>query len=112
MHELSVARGMMDAALENAAANNAERILRITVVVGRMTGVSPDSLRFAFDALKPGTPAEGAELDIEESPAVAHCAACGTSFEAGQYDFVCRECGAPVRPRGGEELYVRELEVE
>lgn len=103
---------MMTVALENAAANSAKKILRIELVVGKMSGVSPDALRFAFDALKEDTIASGAALVIEETAAEARCGACGTNFEAGQYDFHCPSCGAPVFPRGGDELYVKELEIE
>ena len=112
MHELSVAESMVTVALENAAANHAKRIVRIGLVVGNMSGVSLDALRFAFDAVKADTIADGAELVIEETAAEAHCGACGTSFQAGQYDFRCPSCGAPVVPTGGDELYVKELEIE
>ncbi len=112
MHELSVAQSMMAVALENAAANNAKKILRIELVVGNMSGVSVDALRFAFDAVKADTIAGNAALVIQETAAAAHCAACGANFEAGQYDFFCPACGAPVLPKGGDELYVKELEIE
>ena len=103
---------MMALALENAAANNAKKILRIELVVGTMSGVSVDALRFAFDAVKADTIAGNAELVIRETAANANCTACGTNFEAGQYDFCCPNCGAPVFPKGGDELYVKELEIE
>ncbi len=112
MHELSVAQSMMTVALDNAAANNAKKIIRIGLVVGKMSGVSVDALRFAFDAVKADTIASGAELVIEETAADARCGACGNGFEAGQYDFQCPSCGAPVFPKGGDELYVKELEIE
>ncbi len=103
---------MMSVALENAAANNAKKILRIALVVGKLSGVSVDALRFAFDAVKADTIANGAALVIEETAADARCGACGNGFEAGQYDFLCPACGAPVFPTGGNELYVKELEIE
>lgn len=103
---------MMTVALENAAANNARKIMRIALVVGKMSGVSVDALRFAFDAVKADTIASGAELVIEETAADARCGACEKNFEAGQYDFFCPACGAPVFPKGGDELYVKELEIE
>lgn len=112
MHELAVAQSMMTVALENAAANNAKKIIRIGLVVGKMSGVSVDALRFAFDAVKADTIASGAELAIEETSADARCGACEKSFEAGQYNFFCPACGAPVFPKGGDELYVKELEIE
>jgi len=112
MHELSVAQSMMELVLEKAALNRAERVKRIDVTVGNLSGVVADSLLFCFDAIKAGTIAGGAELAIEEVSATAHCPACGADFTVGPYEFFCGKCGGPITPVGGDELFVRSIEVE
>jgi hydrogenase nickel incorporation protein HypA/HybF len=112
MHELAVAQSMMELVLEKAAHNGASQIKRIDLIVGNLSGVVPDALLFAFDALKNGTIAAGAELAVEETKAMAHCNACGADFEAGQYDFFCQKCGEPVTLKGGDELFVKSIEIE
>jgi hydrogenase nickel incorporation protein HypA/HybF len=112
MHEMSIALSMMDLVSENARMNNAKKISRINVVVGNRSGVSADSLRFCFDALKEDTIAGSAELVIEETTATARCTACISDVELGQYDFACPVCGGPVAAKGGEELSVRSIEIE
>jgi Zn finger protein HypA/HybF involved in hydrogenase expression len=62
--------GLMQTALE-AACNEARRVgaiyvRRLVLRVGADAGVMPTALRFAFEALSPGTLAEGAKLDVEE----------------------------------------------
>jgi hydrogenase nickel incorporation protein HypA/HybF len=112
MHELSVAQSMMSVALENAAANNAVKISRIELVVGGLSGVTPDSLLFCFQALREGTIAENAELVITVTAAIAHCAVCNSDFEVGMYDFFCPRCQNPVIPKGGDELFVKDIDIE
>lgn len=64
MHELSLMNNLLTDAI--AAANGAP-LRALKVRVGPLSGVVIESLQFAFDALTPGTPAEGARLDIEET---------------------------------------------
>ena len=49
----------LDIASRHAAAAGASRIARLTMRVGRLSGASPDALRFAFEVLSAGTAAEG-----------------------------------------------------
>jgi hydrogenase nickel incorporation protein HypA/HybF len=55
-----------------AAAGGAP-VCALRVRVGPLSGVVVEALRFAFEALSPGTPAEGARLDIEETAPAFHC---------------------------------------
>lgn len=112
MHELSIAESMMNVVLESAGANNASKVTRITIVVGNLSGVIPDSLLFCFDAVKNGTIANGAELVIEESYAKSHCHNCKNDFTVGRYDFACPNCGEIIFPLGGNDLYIKDIEVE
>ncbi len=112
MHELSVAQSMMSVVLENAVANNAQKINRIELVVGGLSGVAPDSLLFYFHALREGTIAKDAELVVTQVPATAHCVTCNADSSVGQYDFFCPVCNSPLTPRGGDELFVKDIEIE
>ena len=42
------------------------RVHRLTLVIGRLSGVMPDALRFCFDICSEGTVLEGATLEIIE----------------------------------------------
>ena len=108
MHELGIARQVVAAAL----ARSAVRPVRVVhLVVGRLAGVSADSVRFGFAHAAAGTPLEGAELRVREEPALAECRACGARFEAEDLVPTCR-CGSlDVAVTGGQDVLVESLEV-
>ncbi|HWR39815.1 MAG TPA: hydrogenase maturation nickel metallochaperone HypA [Patescibacteria group bacterium] len=113
MHELSIAQGILDIALKTAAEHQAVRVGRITVTVGEMTGLVPDSLRQGFEVLAAGTLAAGAELVIDRIPLAASCRECGREFLVENRHFYCPECGsAGVELVAGRELRVEHMEVE
>jgi hydrogenase nickel incorporation protein HypA/HybF len=113
MHEMAIAQGVLDIALDNAAQHDAKKIIRIKLLVGEMTQVEPDSLRFCFEALAEGTLAAGAELEIAAVPLVGRCRDCGTEFGIERFRFFCPACSsAGVEILTGRELKVEHLEVE
>ncbi len=106
----------MQTALDLAAAHlraaGARRIHRLRLRVGELSGVVPEALRFAFEALSAGGPAEGAVLEIERVAAVHQCAACGAEFTPRDELPECPRCGGwGGRPRSGLELELTSLEI-
>ena len=76
MHELSIMQSALSLALNQAQQAGAARVHMIRLRIGALSGVVPDALEFAFEALTPGTMAEGARLAVEHVPARFWCAAC------------------------------------
>jgi hydrogenase nickel incorporation protein HypA/HybF len=108
MHELGIMESAVAAALAKARERGAGRIHRIVLRIGALSGVEPDSLQFAFGPTTLGTPAEGADLDIEVVPARARCSSCGIDFEAADGSiFSCPQCDS----LSGELLQGREIEL-
>jgi hydrogenase nickel incorporation protein HypA/HybF len=107
MHELSIMQGALNQALFEARQSGARRIHEIHLRIGVLSGVVPDALQFAFEAIAAGTPAEGAALTIENVPARFWCAACEREFEAANFFAECPGCHAC----GGELRAGRELEL-
>jgi hydrogenase nickel incorporation protein HypA/HybF len=106
----------MQAALGIAAGHacrrGATRIHRLTLRVGRLAGIEPVALVFAFDALAAGTPAEGACLEVETVPTVCYCRGCAAKFEPADFIYACQCCGVlSTDIRGGQELELASLEV-
>ncbi|MDP2210838.1 MAG: hydrogenase maturation nickel metallochaperone HypA [Candidatus Aquicultor sp.] len=114
MHELGLTQSILEIALDNAAKNEASRVLKVKVVAGDLTGAIDESLRFYFDYLARGTAAEGAELAIDHPPAIIKCAACGgESRVAAEQVFACPKCDAlTVELLSGREFYVDSIEIE
>jgi hydrogenase nickel incorporation protein HypA/HybF len=113
MHEFSIMQSALDQALGEARKAGAARVHQIRLRIGVLSGVAPDALRFAFEALTPGTCAEGAVLAIEEVPARFWCAACGREFVSGNLYAECPDCGVPSGElRAGRELELCSMEVD
>lgn len=109
MHELSIAEAVLAIVAEHAGGRAVERV---HVRVGHLRQVSPPALEFAFRLLAAGTPVDGAELVLEEVPAVLRCRRCGSHTTAAGFPLRCVACG-DLHPDvvAGEELCVESLEV-
>jgi hydrogenase nickel incorporation protein HypA/HybF len=109
LHELSISRGIVDIC-EQYAGNR--RVLSVTLELGALSGVVPEALEFCFEASTKGTLLEGARLDIERIAAIGFCRECGRDFPLEAYFDPCPECSAHLEIRNGEEMRVKDLEVE
>jgi len=113
MHEFSIMESALATAAQKTRAVGATQIHRLKLRVGQLSGVVPEALRFAFDALKTGSPvAAAAELEIEEVPAVGWCADCATEFAAADLQYECPRCHRPTGElRRGKEMELAALEI-
>jgi hydrogenase nickel incorporation protein HypA/HybF len=112
MHEVGLIESALELAEEQALLRGARRIHRITLRLGKLAGVEPEALAFAFDVVTAGTMADGATLGIESVPIVCFCAACRAEFAPADFVFACPRCGAPSGDvRAGRELELVSLEV-
>ena len=78
MHELAITESLVGAVVEHVGA---AKVLRVQLVIGRLSGVVPDAVRFCFDVCAQGTSLSGAQLDIVEAPGRAQCRDCQASVE-------------------------------
>jgi hydrogenase nickel incorporation protein HypA/HybF len=112
VHEAGVMQTALDQAVERMASVQATRIHRLTFRIGAMSGVAAEALEFAFAALTPDTPAEGASLAIEMVPTVCFCGPCGREFRPRGIIFACPACGEwSSEERSGRELELVSVEV-
>ena len=108
MHELAIAQEIVELACERCPDG---RIARIVVAVGKLSTVLPDALRFCFDEVTRETAAEGARLEIVETPGRARCRACGAGVELERPFGRCVCRSTDLEWLSGEELEVRDVEV-
>lgn len=113
MHEMSIAEGIVDIALDTAKENHGQKVKSIQVQIGRLSGVEPDALHFCFDAVTKGTIAEGARLDIEVVPIKGQCLECNHEFSVENYLFRCPQCESTVvHVSSGRELRVLSIDID
>ena len=112
MHELSIMQSALSLALDQARQAGAGRVHIIRLRIGALSGVAPDALEFAFEALTPGTMAQGAELAIEHVPARFWCATCTREFQSDDMFAECPDChSVSGELRAGREMEVASLEI-
>jgi hydrogenase nickel incorporation protein HypA/HybF len=113
MHELSLAGGVLRLVEQAAEREGFVRVQRLVLEAGALSGVEVRALRFALDAVSPGTCLAGCSIEIEEPPGQAWCLGCSRSVPLAARGDACPHCGGyQLQPTGGTELRVRELIVE
>ena len=113
MHEFSLMMGVLDAVDISAKENKATKVVEIRLIIGEMAEVHNEAMDFAFEALAPGTIAEGARLEITKIPPKSRCLACGFEFEHDRYHFACPKCDAlATELLAGREMYIESMEIE
>lgn len=113
MHEMALAEGILDIALDYAEKNEAKKISKISLLLGEMAGVETEALEFSFASLVKGTIAEEAELLLHRVPLVGRCQKCGRKMHIEHYNFICPACKQGVLEIvSGREMQVEYLEVD
>ncbi len=113
MHEASIALGLIDIISDECRKGGYNRVVSVRVRIGRASGVMPDALIFAFDAIKGDSVADGAILSIEEVPVGGLCSDCDGSFDVEEeYVFSCPLCGGTsFQITAGREMDIVDMEV-
>lgn len=110
MHELSITQNIVAIASEYA---RGFPVRRVTLEIGCLAAVLPDSIRFCFDVCCQGTVLEGSTLEIREIPGLGKCRQCGAEFSLDQPWGICARCdSSDLEISQGTELRIKELEVE
>lgn len=113
MHEASLAGSVLQLIEQAALRERFARVVYLRLAVGQLAGIEPRALRFALEALTPGTLLEGARVDIEEPPGEAWCMACSRTVQIVQRGDACAHCGDyRLRLTGGTELRVIDMQVQ
>ena len=109
MHELGISRNIV--AIVGEAAKG-RRVRRVTLEIGKLSGVMRDAVEFCFDVVAQGTPAAGAVLEIREIEARARCAECAAEFALPDFLAAC-VCGSRrLALLAGEELNIKSVDLE
>ena len=110
MHELSLSSAIVGTVVKHA---EGRRVSVVSLRVGRLRQVVPDTLAFYFDFVAKGTVCEGAKLEQELLEARLRCDACAHEWSIEIPAFRCPMCGgAEVEISSGNEFEVESIEVE
>ena len=93
MHEMSLAEGMLQIVVDTARRNDASKVSVVWLEIGTLAPIERDALRFCFDVVARGGMAEGARLEIIDTPGVAWCMRCGDRVSIAAIGDACPRCG-------------------
>jgi hydrogenase nickel incorporation protein HypA/HybF len=112
MHELSVARDLVDLVSQELAGRGPVRVVSVRLRLGALSGVVAQALRFAYEGATAGTALEGSMLNIEDVTVAVFCARCAAERDLTDIALVCPVCRelTPVVTRG-KELEVTSVEI-
>lgn len=115
MHEMSLVQGLFDQLKELARQNNVNKVLRVTMEIGPLSGVVIDSFQFGFDALSEDDPMfTEAVLEIEIPLVTYRCPSCSHEITtSAERPEKCEQCQEPILiPSGGDDLILKQVEME
>jgi hydrogenase nickel insertion protein HypA len=112
MHELVFAEEILDTVLSAAQQHGAGRVKRVTLHVGRFSGIDASSLLFCLESIASDTPMENAVIDVEEITAPSVCLQCGSTEQDDTTPGICPNCGAPLDWELQSELRIQEIELD
>jgi hydrogenase nickel incorporation protein HypA/HybF len=121
VHEFSVTSQIVQSVLAEAEKRGAKKVTEVDLIVGKLTFLGLEQVRFAFEALTKDTILEGAKLVIEEQEGVVKCRNCG--YEGGfKYEddplyhvpvptLKCPQCGNVVSIAAGKECTIKSIKM-
>jgi hydrogenase nickel incorporation protein HypA/HybF len=110
MHELSLSSAIVNTVVKHAAER---RVSVVSLRVGQLRQVVPDTLEFYFGFVARGTVCDGARLEQEVIEARLRCNACVKEWPIDFPAFRGPTCGgSDVEVASGNEFEVESIEVE
>lgn len=112
MHELGIARNILDIVQQSVPEEQSAAVKRIRIRIGQLSGIVPDSLEFCFSALLSETPMRQADLVMEKTPAISLCNDCHHQFMVENFTFLCPACDSVnLETVSGNELEIVDIEL-
>jgi len=115
MHEISLVQGLLDQLHSIARENNTSRVLKVTMLIGPLSGVVVESFEFGFDILsRQDDLVRNAKLKIIIPEVTYRCSNCG--HEETTSDARPEQCAACkdrlLIAEKGDDLILQQVEME
>jgi hydrogenase nickel incorporation protein HypA/HybF len=121
MHEFSMTTQIVNYTLEEAKKHNAKRVNEVHLLIGKLTFLGLEQVKFAYNLLVKNTILEGSKLHIEEKDGVVQCINCGYTGDLKYKDdpvyhvpsptFTCPKCEGVVNIVGGKECTIKSIKL-
>lgn len=91
-----------------------QKVNSLTLQYGKLSGINPKSIVFAFDVLSNDSVANGSKLILREIPPRIRCEKCHSECIVKNNLMKCQKCGSKdvILVGGMEELKLLEMDVD
>lgn len=112
MHEMSLVASLHEIIDHTANETPFTRVQRIFITLGSLSCVDTETLRWCITTTAAGTRLEGADIIIEQEPAIAECTHCQSHYEPDTLTTPCPHCGHQAqRLLCGRDMRISALDV-
>lgn len=115
MHELPVIQSLFEICMRHAQANNASKVISVTLKIGEASDLQDEWMQRYFDYLCKDTIIEGARLIINRVPLMVRCKECSDEFHVDlrkAQQVLCPNCdGTKFEYISGRKYSVDSIEI-
>ena len=121
MHELSRTSQIVEAVLNEAERQHAEKVVEVEVEIGDLTFLGLEQVRFAYKILTDETIAKNSKLTIKRVRGRGTCGSCRYEGPLSYLDdpqfhmmvptFNCPRCGNPMSITAGRECIIKRIRI-
>ena len=113
MHEMSLCESILEIIEQQSQQQHYQKVKTVWLEIGALSSVEPEAMLFCFDAVMQSPLVKGAKLEIIHIQGEARCLQCNKNVAVEQRYDACPVCGNfPLQISAGEEMRIKELEVE
>lgn len=117
MHEFSMTSQIVSSVLEEAEKQGAKKVLEVHLIIGELTLLGVEQVRFSYKMLVEGTIMEGSKLFIRHRKGRVRCDRCDFEGSVQCKDdpiyhisfptLTCPKCGSSVKVIEGRECLIK-----
>jgi hydrogenase nickel incorporation protein HypA/HybF len=121
VHEGSITTQIVESVLKEAKERKAKRVVEVQLVIGKLTFLNPEQVRFWYKVLTKDTIMQGSKLVVEESEGIVRCSNCGYEGDFKYVDDLalhaltptlnCPKCNAVVDIVGGKDCLIKNIKM-
>jgi hydrogenase nickel incorporation protein HypA/HybF len=121
VHEFSITNQLVQSVLTEAEKRGAKKVTEVHLIIGKLTFLGLEQVRFAYEALTKDTIMEGSKLTITEQEGEVKCSNCGYQGDFKYQDdplyhvpvptLKCPKCTNTVTITAGKECTIKNIKM-
>lgn len=121
MHEFAMATQIIESVLEEAKRHEAKKVAEVHLVIGKLTFLGVEQIRFSYDILVKNTIMKDSKLIIKEQDGTIECSSCGFKgtvpieddpiYHVSVPTLKCPKCGNATKIIEGKECTIESIRI-